>query len=708
MVLIVSPVSVAQAATIINAIVTFLQVTLSASLVALLVYFMPRTNYALAWSSLSRTLQSSIWPVLLRADSSSNIIRAGFRVAVISYLSTISIVLIAVAGITLPLGLHEGHLIPSDPHAFSAKYFVDKSPLALATTPNRQEFEYGPFCGPLEDTACPEKTDEPNDTTYPLSLVRAFNSTSAGPFSMQYRRFFKANGNRTAGSDGQMGISQSLIQRDDTFAVEGLIVDMTSSHPGIGFWNHTIPTFLEGGTWSQEILWLEPLTTCINTNLTIEYTLTSGPQTQPFTCDITDHGGFSALPRSLPSLVPNGQSVDLTAHAYLGAVLSNGLTLKALNGTIDPASKGKTYTSVPIGALGPNLGKPVSIPLSYLNGTANDPATDVCRGFTLDENANATNVQISCGAFLGPPVRTDGGDEREYERGSRWEQTLHACASTTRASMQTTTFAINNTSDLQNLRISRQLSVHPSLWGVQKTNLTIGGTDLLWGKVDDNFQLDSSIWSTRSESFYPPVGSMGQFGAIFYPGIPQAAHTAAWSMVYDPNFMLSDFGKLYSGDYDYTMLAKFRSLVNDDPVLGPAQIRNLIWNDFMANNVLGTATTSTIVVRRNQPSLAYDLRYAIPGFIIFAIWAPSVLFSLALLLTRKLHFSYIGKVLDNTSLGRIVTGSSLLRPESSLAEDIHLHDHGKETSNSSGAGGKDRLVLRLDPKGKYESLPRET
>ncbi|KAF7763467.1 hypothetical protein Agabi119p4_8004 [Agaricus bisporus var. burnettii] len=708
MVFIASRVSVAEAATIINAIATFLQVTLSASLVALLVYFMPRTNYALAWSSLSRILHSSIWPIFLRSESSSNRLRAGITVAAISYLSTIGTVLIAVAGIILPLGLHEGHLIPSDRLATPAKYLADKSPLALATTSNRYKFEYGPYCGPLEGVACPGKTDEPNNTTYPLSLVHAFNSTSYGPFSMQYRRFFKAKGDRTVGSDGQMGISQSLIQRNDAFAVEGLVVDMTPTHPGVGFWNHTVPAFAQGGTWSQDILWLEPLTTCVNTNLTIEYSLTRGPQSQPFTCDVTDRGGFFALPRSLPSLVPNGQNVDLTAHAYLGAVLSNGLALKALNGTLDTASEGKTYTSVPIGTLGRNLGKPVPIPLSYFNGSANDLATTVCQGFTRDDNANATNVQMSCGAFLGPAVRSDGGNIQEYEGGSRWEQTLHVCASTTRASIQKTTFSINDTSDLQNLQINRRLNVGPYLWGVQKTNRTIGGVDLLWGRMDDKFEHDSSIWSTRSESFFPPVGSMGQFGAIFYPGIPHAAHTAAWSMVYDPDFILNDFGKLYSGDYDHTTLAKFQSLVKDDAVLGPAQIRNLIWNDFMANNVLGTATASTMEVRRNQASLSYDLRYAIPGFIILAIWAPSVLFSLTLLITRKLHFSYIKEVLNHTSLGRVIIGSSLLRAESNSIEDSHLHDHGKAIPSSSGIGDGDRLVLRLDPKGRYESLPRET
>ncbi|KAF7763937.1 hypothetical protein Agabi119p4_8474 [Agaricus bisporus var. burnettii] len=706
MVFIVTHVSVAQAATIINAIVTFLQVTLSASLVALLVYFMPRTNYALAWSSFSRTLHSSIWPIFLRSDSSSNRLRAGITVAAISYLSTIGTVLIAVAGIILPLGLHEGHLIPSDRLATPAKYLADKSPLALATTSNRQKFQYGPYCGPLEVIACPEKTDEPNNTTYPLSLVHAFNSTSYGPFSMQYRRFYNAQGDRTVGSDGQMGISQSLIQRNDAFAMEGLVVDMTPTHPGIGFWNHTVPAFAQGGTWSQEILWLEPLTVCVDTNLTVEYNLTSGPQYGPSRFNITDRGGFSALPQPLPSLAPNGQNVDLMAHAYLGAVLSNSLALKALNGSVDTASKGKTYSFVPFDQLRDKLGKPISVPLSYFNSTANDLVTTACQGFTRDDNANATNVQMSCGAFLGPAARIDGGDDREYERGSRWGQTLHVCASTTRASIQKTTFSINDTSDLANLQISRQLSVGPYLWGVQKTNRTIGGVNLLWGRMDDKFEQDSSVWSTRSESFFPPVGSMGQFGAIFYPGIPHAAHTAAWSMVYDPDFIRSDVGKLYSGDCDFRTLIKFQSLVKDDPVLGPAQIRNLIWNDFMANNVLGATTTSTIEVRRNQATIAYDLPYAIPGFIIFAIWAPSVLFSLALLITRKLHFSYIKEVLNNTSLGRVLTGSSLLQVESSLIEDNRLHDHGKTTSNSSGIGGQGMLVLHLDPKGRYESLLR--
>lgn len=618
-----------------------------------------------------------------------------------------SVVLIAIAGVTLPLGLHDGPPIPGAPQSFSAKYIPDTSPLALSTAPNREKFQYGRFCGPKEVIPCPEQTDEPNNTTFPLSIVHAFNSTAHSPFIMQYRRFYQSVGNSRSGSSGQMGITQSLVQRDGLFAVEGLIVDMSATHPGIGFWNHTVPMIAEGGTWSQDVLWLEPLTTCVNTNVTFDYMETSGPKDQPQTYNITDHGGFYGLPHSLPSLNLAGQNIDLVQHAYLGAVLSNTFAMKALNATVNSTFEGKAYPAPPMGGLVRNLGKFMSIPLSYLNGTADDIATTTCRGYGYDDSESANSVQVSCGGFLGPPVRMDGGDQREFNQSSWWSQSFHACASTTRASIQTITFSINDTSKLQNLQMSRQPSNGPVLWAMEKTNLSIGSIDLMWGRVDDKFENDSSLWTMRSEGLYLPAGSMGEFGAILYPGIPQATHTATWAMIYDPSSTGQGFDNHYSGESDYAMKAKFQSLVGQDPSSGNAQIRNLIWTDFMANNVLGTATNSTIMVAQNHPSLAYDLRFAIPGFILFLIWAPAFFIALALLAARKLKFAYVSQVLNHTSLGRVVVGASLLRAEPAPGGDGYFHGHRNEKDNLVDTSAA-RLVLHLDRRGGYERLPRET
>jgi hypothetical protein len=103
---------------------------------------------------------------------------------------------------------------------------------------------------------------------------------------------------------------------------------MTTSHPGIGFWNTTIPKAAKGGAWSQDVLWLELLTECINMNLTISYELTeSGSDAVHETYNLTDHGGFHTLTPNYPPLNRDGQNIDLGQHAYKGAVLSNFMAM---------------------------------------------------------------------------------------------------------------------------------------------------------------------------------------------------------------------------------------------------------------------------------------------------------------------------------------------------------------------------------------------
>lgn len=48
--------------------------------------------------------------------------------------------------------------------------------------------------------------------------------------------------------------TESLILRNGIFAVGGLIVDL--DNPGIGLWNHTVPSgTARGAAWSEDVLW---------------------------------------------------------------------------------------------------------------------------------------------------------------------------------------------------------------------------------------------------------------------------------------------------------------------------------------------------------------------------------------------------------------------------------------------------------------------
>ncbi|XP_006463236.1 hypothetical protein AGABI2DRAFT_120061 [Agaricus bisporus var. bisporus H97] len=664
MTLIVSNVSVAQAATIINAILAFIQFTFPASVVILMVYFMPKTNSALSWSSISRTIHSSLWPVFLRSESSKTT-SAGATVFAFTSLTTFGALLIAIAGIVLPLGLRQGPLLPTSPQALPAEYMPDTSAIGLATTPNRGNFQYGRVCGFSSSKPCPGDLSDTNATVYSQTTVDIFNSTPHGPFSVQYRLFFTSD--TFDRSSGILGTVHSNLLRDDIFTIEGLVVDMSATHPGIGFWNMSMPSLPSGGTWSEDILWLEPATACVDTNLTVEYVISFGLNSAANVAsfNIIDHGGFYDLTQDYPQSNRDGQRVDLEQRAYKGAILSNRFAMLFLNTSRESSYEGRNYTlethitttlNIQVG-----LGQTTYTPLGYFNETDDRVAATVCRGFGPADTANLTNTEVFCGIFLAPPVRNDGGDPKVFDMGSRWSQRLHACASTTRASIQTTTFSTLNTSSIGDLRITRRPSDQPVLWAMEKTDLMIADINLMWGRVNDKYEGDSSLWTTRSEELYLPAGSAGILAPILLPGEPFTMPSAAWVTVYQTTRAeaLTD----YAGVSDYAVKAKLQSLIDQDPVRGHANIRNIIWTDIMSNAVLGTTTKSNLMVTPNHPSIEYDFRFAIPGFILLALWLPSIVTALALVITRMLELRYVKQVLDHTSVGRVVTGSSLLGPE---------------------------------------------
>ncbi|KXN86515.1 hypothetical protein AN958_09987 [Leucoagaricus sp. SymC.cos] len=657
----ISPISVAQAATIINAVITFVHFTISLSLVVLLIHFMPKSNSALAWSSISRTLQSSVWPTILRTDSSSS--RAnGFVVSTISFTATITTGLVALAGVLLPLGLKEGPFVPANFREMQALYIPDSSSLALSTTPNRGNFVYGRLCGD-RDTSCPGN-DNPNSTTIAPSIIDIFNSTPHGPFTMQFRKFYDGDP-RSNLSVGIVGAAQTFVLRNDTFVAEGLIVDMSPEHPGVGFWNQTIPDLPNGGTWSQDVLWLEPVTECVDTNVTLDYTMTEGPTTHIRDFNVTDHGGFINLTREPPPLNRDGQNIDLFQHAYKAAVYSDLFAMLWLNATREASHMGASYpvNSSELAYLSSSgdLGSLGEIPVSYLNTSGAAAAEISCMGYGGADNANVSNVHVNCAMFLSPPLRLDGGNTRIFDRGSRWTQGVFGCSSATRASIQTVTFSTNSTTNLQNLQITHTTSNLNALWATEKTNLNISDIDIFWGRVDDRYENDPSLWTVRSKSFYLPAGAASILD-VLGDGNPGTTHAHMWGKIYGAGFdSLEGYPTDYKGLSDYSIKAKMQSLIAQNPTIGNAQIRNLVWTDMMANNIIGTQLDTTMMAANYLRTLEYDFRYAVPGFLLLLIWLPSFLGGLLLLLTRAITFERMRAVLNHTSVGRVVVGTSGLR-----------------------------------------------
>ncbi|KAJ7353414.1 hypothetical protein DFH08DRAFT_739294, partial [Mycena albidolilacea] len=652
MALLIAHITVGQAATVINILISFFQYTLGLAIVALLVYFLPAVNPALAWNVIGRKLQTSLWPTLLQTNTLRG---SGFSVVFFSYLSLGTTLLVAVAGIVMPLGLSVGPDLHAPLKTAPASLVADTSPLGLATSPG-QNYVYGRVCGAFEPVACPGNAV--NTTVIPADIVNKFNATPYGPFGMQFRRYY----NGTAGFHYPMLIPQfatteSIILRNGIFAASGLIVDL--DNPGIGLWNHALPHGTSrGATWSEDVLWLEPVSECVDTNLTIDYTLKDSAVStnQVSSYNLTDRGGFYNLTTEYPTFNRDGQNIDLRQHAYKGGVLSNSYTMLNLgNVTRNESYAGRAF---PLNFTKTEFfgGQTQPINMLYMGAVDVDNTTvsggdliTVCEGYGGMDTANISNVAVHCNLFLGPSQRTDGGDPLLPADNSTWSQRMFSCASGTRARMQRIDFTFNGTMDLSALTISRRDIDTPVLWATEATTLNITDVDLLWGRVADSSEGDPSLQTIRSDVFYVPAGGADIWG-VTTGGLPTVLPALAWGAIGNVvgNTQIVD----YSGISNYALLRKFQQLILDDPVNGAAQIQKLMWTDMLANTMVGTDTRTMLLIGENVSSVAYDLRYAIPAFLLLLIWLPTFVGAAFVLITGLLKVGYLRFLLTHTGSGR--------------------------------------------------------
>ncbi|KAJ7058241.1 hypothetical protein C8F01DRAFT_1371658 [Mycena amicta] len=647
MVLLIAHITVAQAATVINVVIAFLQYTLALALVALLIYFLPPVNPALAWNVIGRKLHSSLWPSLLRSDTLRG---AGGRISFFSFLLLATTILVAVAGVIMPLGLSVGADIQAPVRIVPAMFVADTSPLGLATSPRGSDYMYGRICGAFSMKVCPGGAV--NTTVIPQEIVDKFNSTPHGPFGMQFRRYYNGTSGRNwTTSVPVIATTESLILRNSIFAVGGLIVDL-SDKPGIGLYTHTLPTNLKrGSVWSDDVMWLEPVSACVDTNLTIDYTLgrSQAEVIQVNDFNLTDRGGFYNLTHDYPILDRDGQTnLNLQHHAYKGAVLSNFYAMTNLN-----MSRNQSFDAGPGPTFSPARVKRWTC--STWDNVTIDLQTS-CEGYGGLDKANISNVAVHCSLFLAPPQRTDGGDSRLPGDGSTWTQRMFSCAGSTRARMQHIQFTYNGTRDLTALSIKQSDINTPVLWGTENQDLNISDVDLLWGRLSDGAESDPSLSTIRSDVFYVPAGSSDIWG-VSTGGLPSVMPGITWAQLSKvlQNNQIVD----YSGASNFALLHKYQEL---KPYAGGP--------DIMANNLVGMQSATELEVGENVSVVAYDLRYAIPALLLFVIWIPSIFGALFVIFTGLLKLSYLKYLLTHTSAGRIALGDSALRPMNAPAMPI--------------------------------------
>lgn len=684
--MIVTDITVAHAATVINAIIIFLRYSLGLAIITLLLYSLSPSNSANSWTVAAKHVHTSLWPFILRGTSESH---ASTHINFFSKLSLISALLLSVCSIVTPLGLIPGPPFLHNYHNVTASFIEDNSPLGKATSPP-QYFKHSRLCGGFTSAICPGNT--PDTTEIPPSVFEAFRSTPHGPFNMQPRRYFI---NKTEGvppqTIPQVHTLQSVVLRDGIFAAKGVVIDLSNS-PGVGLLNHTIPSLEEGATWSHDILWLEPETTCVNTNLTADYVMTNMFGVEEF--NLTDRGGFVNIPAEYPTMSSDGQNINLYEHAYTAAILSNVYAMQGVNTTTNDSNIGKGYVLDSNGfeagfmhAMGvkyissphhttPNRTIDTSSQYKFMTFDSPDVTFDSshtwCRGFGGTDNANISNVSVHCGVFAGPTQRIDGKDDRIISSGSKWSQTFYACASATRASIQTVTFSVNSSKELSDLQITRAPSNASVLWAVEKTDMKIQDVDLFWGRVAETYKLDSSLSTIPKKFLYVPAGAADVWG-FTNCGQPSTVPAIAWSTVYRGTTDPKDLD--YSGKTNYALLNKWQSLLTENkqtPERGHAQIRNLIWTDIVANSLVGMDTHFIVNASSFGHSVTYDFKYGIPFMMLFIIWVPSFVMSVCVLLLGLLKISHIRKFVDHTAVGRLALGHSALGAASDTPTGMFL------------------------------------
>lgn len=273
--------------------------------------------------------------------------------------------LVSLAAIVTPLGLRDAVIPMSSTSAEPFTYVTDNSPLGYGTPP-RSSLGFSRICGGDLYMPCPYSNftaiynenhtlvtvPDGYDTSVPSVLKDRYssgldlqNKSVSSIFDIQWRTYAVAQELETGdggffnnGSAYLVGNYKQLtsLLLDNTIApVEGLIVDTTEA--GVGFRNHSVPpSSLYGSTWDEDILFIEPETACVDTNLTIDFPLPSNPQERNYiTYDIvlTDRGGFVNLdPEYEWWHLNNTQSnADLRGRAYKAAWLNNALTMMYLN-----------------------------------------------------------------------------------------------------------------------------------------------------------------------------------------------------------------------------------------------------------------------------------------------------------------------------------------------------------------------------------------
>jgi hypothetical protein len=278
-------------------------------------------------------------------------------------------VLIPIAATVTPLGLYQTIIASNSPTPSEFHYIVDNSAFGHGIPP-RVDLPWTRLCGANQAYPCPNSFSNFTfftnasgpfvnfwnyDSSIPQYVMDAFESGLPGLspsissiFDIQSRSYSWSNVNPfspfqpiniTAYPVSIFRQVTSLIMQNGSTVVEGLVVDMLNG--GIGFRNHSAPPVTPlGSLWSEDILFIEPESQCVDTNLTLDFMIPIETASTSSTSGVlisnlvlTDRGGFANLSLTSPEwdLSDPQTNPELYQRAYSAAWINNAYSMLYMN-----------------------------------------------------------------------------------------------------------------------------------------------------------------------------------------------------------------------------------------------------------------------------------------------------------------------------------------------------------------------------------------
>lgn len=588
-------ISVGVASGMIAIAVTIVTLIVPNAMVLLLVAFLRDEHPAVTWSVVSRAFSSSLWPVILRSDQATSRGNPPL-INFITWLKPLTLLLISVAAIVTPMGLYDGLVLTKQMQPTTFMNLLDVSAMGYGTPP-RSDLGFSRQCWGVFPVQCPGQTyvitqnettatfdDQGLDRRIPKVLVELYQSGLASQsrsvssyFDIQARQYEykdKYNLNGTSFLVDSFRPMGSRILDDSIYLIDGLIVNMDKG--GVGFRKHTAPGGLTyGAQWDEDILFHEPETFCVNTNLTWETQVAVPTDNYNSTLGapdgyLVDQGGFYNINKTSPYLddwfddlqthLLQNSDPSLEARAYRAGWWMNVLNMYYLNVT-KPGTNRTAYMNSKLGQRFPannSFGVEykdklvfaefndliTGIPSGYensngtitvFNSTYDDLYwpnpfnmttnnwTDVaptCTAAMSGDFANLTNLDVRCGLLLGPAKRVDGSTNSIVEPGSWWTRPIYSCASATKVSIKTVRFIYNssNTNTLDSIKVlSVTDKIYPNetsmpIWGVETPNMKLRDLDPFYGLIAPEKENSINLTTIRSPHMYVPASSATVWG----------------------------------------------------------------------------------------------------------------------------------------------------------------------------------------------------